>query len=127
MSSVITHTGYLYLWSIAQTLNFQTLSTNANHRRSQSKQLAQIIAQFPSSEHLDPTRHVDMCTVQYIIYACDHWIPKPTGPDGGVLRICRQAEEERLGFACPQTQRVHEAIDRSHGMCKDCMWGQISR
>ncbi|KAF1359982.1 hypothetical protein EJ07DRAFT_117948 [Lizonia empirigonia] len=68
-----------------------------------------------------------MCTIHYIIYACDHWIPQPTTADGEVLRICRQAEEERLGFACPQTQRAHQAIYRSQGLCKNCLWERVLR
>lgn len=76
---------------------------------------------------LGPFQLLNMCTIQYIIYRCEHWIPQPQRPNGEVLRICRQAEEERLGFACPQTQREHKVIDRSQGVCRDCMWKQVLR
>lgn len=67
-----------------------------------------------------------MCTIQYIIYnACRCWVPQPYGPNGQLLRICRQAEEERLGFACPDSQREHDVIARSQGSCKECMWKQV--
>ncbi|XPS72235.1 hypothetical protein M3J09_004402 [Ascochyta lentis] len=68
-----------------------------------------------------------MCTVQYIIYACEHWVAQPQRLDGEVLHLCRQAEEERLGFPCPETQREHKVIDRSQGLCKSCMWESVLR
>ncbi|KAJ4994388.1 hypothetical protein SVAN01_00217 [Stagonosporopsis vannaccii] len=71
-------------------------------------------------------RKLNMCTIQYIIYnRCEHWIPQPQGPNGEILRICRQAEEERLGFACPETQRDHDVIDRSQGYCRACEFRHV--
>lgn len=76
---------------------------------------------------LKPLSIPTMCTVQYTLYSCEHWVPEPQRPDGEVLRICKQAEEERLGFACPQTQREHKVVNRSQGPCRDCMWKNILR
>ncbi|KAF2622621.1 hypothetical protein BU25DRAFT_415113 [Macroventuria anomochaeta] len=79
------------------------------------------------AQPLGPFELLNMCTIHYIVYTCQHWIPQPQRPSGEILRICRQAEEERLGFACPETQRDHEVIDRSQGVCRDCMWRQVLR
>lgn len=76
---------------------------------------------------LGPLNLPTMCTVQYTLYSCEHWVPEPQMPDGEVLRICKQAEEERLGFACPQTQREHKVVNRSQGPCRNCMWKNILR
>lgn len=68
----------------------------------------------------------NICTIEYIIYnQCGCWVPQPYGLNGNMLRICRQAEEERLGFACPKSERDHEVIDRSEAFCKEYLWKQI--
>jgi hypothetical protein len=81
-------------------------------------------ASFTSNRIL-PQRSFKMCYIQYIMYdRCEHWV-KQCLPNGEPVRLCRQAEEERLGFACPDTQRVHVVVERSQGFCKGCEFTHV--
>ena len=72
-------------------------------------------------------RSLIMCKIHYIMYnRCEHWVEQCL-PDGGCVRLCRQAEEERLGFPCPSTQREHIVIERSQGFCKNCEFRHLYR
>ena len=84
------------------------------------KLTATLITLASPSDYILLERFFNMCFIYYIMYdRCDHWVEQCL-PNGEPVRLCRQAEEERLGFACPQTQREHVVVERSQGFCKDC-------
>jgi hypothetical protein len=62
-----------------------------------------------------------MCYIQYTLHSCNHWIPQPQKGNGPILRICKTAEELRLGSPCPDHQREHKVVIRSQGMCPKCL------
>lgn len=68
-----------------------------------------------------------MCYIEYTLHKCNHWIPMPQTNNGPILRICKQAEDYRLGHPCPETQREHKVMFRSEGVCKGCMWNKVSK
>lgn len=66
-----------------------------------------------------------MCYITYTLHKCNHWVPQPQENNGPILRICEEAEELRLGHPCPETQREHQVVNRSAGLCKGCMWKKV--
>lgn len=91
------------------------------------KLTATLITLASPSDYILLERFFNMCFIYYIMYdRCDHWVEQCL-PNGEPVRLCRQAEEERLGFACPQTQREHVVVERSQGFCKDCEFRHVYR
>ena len=91
------------------------------------KLTATLITPASPSDYTLLERFFNMCFIHYIMYdRCDHWVEQCL-PNGEPVRLCRQAEEERLGFACPQTQREHVVVERSQGFCKDCEFRHVYR
>lgn len=68
-----------------------------------------------------------MCDIHYTLHSCGHWIPQPQPNNGPILRLCKTAEHNRLGSPCPISQRRHEVMNRSQGMCQRCLWKKVSK
>lgn len=70
----------------------------------------------------------NMCHINYTLYVCGCWVPQPQTNNGPVIRLCKDAEELRLGHPCPVTERIEHIItNRSQGLCKGCLWKKVSQ
>lgn len=69
-----------------------------------------------------------MCEIHYTLYACGCWKPLPQPGTKTMLRLCKVSESNRLDMPCKEKDGLeHKVVNRSQGMCDQCLWKKISK